>query len=128
MIWQTKGQASPDEYVFPSRQLSKRVDEQGHEVWDYRMDESRVHQIVRQAADRAGVAVGSVSPHWLRHAHATYSLEHGAPISLVMKDMGHSRMETTARYLHVRPTEGTARTLRHAQKLRKQASQQEDME
>jgi integrase/recombinase XerD len=121
LIWQSKGNASPEDYVFPSRQKSKRIDEQGRELWDYRMDESRVHQIVRKAADRAGIAVGSVSPHWLRHAHATYSLEHGAPISLVMKDMGHSRMETTARYLHVRPTEGTAQTLRTAQKKRREA-------
>jgi integrase/recombinase XerD len=120
MIWQARGNASAEDYVFPSRQQSKRIDEQGHTIWDYRMDESRIHQIVRAAADRAGVAIGEVSPHWLRHAHATYSLEHGAPISLVMKDMGHSRMETTARYLHVRPTEGTARTLRAAQKKRNQ--------
>lgn len=120
MVIQSKGNATPEDYVFPSRQQSKRINEQGQEVWDYRMDESRVHQIVRAAADRAGIAVGSVSPHWLRHAHATYSLEHGAPISLVMKDMGHRRMETTARYLHVRPTEGTAKTLRAAQKQRRQ--------
>ena len=39
-------------------------------------------RIVQKAARRAGVEEG-VSPHWLRHAHATHSLERGSPIHLV---------------------------------------------
>ena len=38
------------------------------------LDRSRVLRIVQEAAKRAGVE-GGVSPHWLRHAHATHSLE-----------------------------------------------------
>jgi site-specific recombinase XerC len=28
---------------------------------------------------------GEISPHWLRHAHASHALDRGAPISLVQK-------------------------------------------
>lgn len=34
---------------------------------------------VRAAARRAGIE-GDVSPHWLRHAHASHALDRGAPI------------------------------------------------
>ena len=42
----------------------------------------QILRIVRAAAARAGVE-GNVSPHWFRHAHASHSLDRGAPISLV---------------------------------------------
>jgi integrase/recombinase XerD len=103
-VWALRGSAGLDDYVFQSRQSTERIDEiTGQVVRDRRLDESRVHQIVRAAADRAGVAVGKVSPHWLRHAHATHALENGAPITLVQKTLGHKRLETTAKYTHVRP-------------------------
>ena len=46
------------------------------------LDRSRVLRVVQEAAKRARVE-GGVSPRWLRHAHATHSLERGAPIHLV---------------------------------------------
>ena len=66
------------------------------------LDRSRVLRIVQDAAKRAGVD-GAVSPHWLRHAHATHSLERGAPIHLVQATLGHASIATTSRYLHARP-------------------------
>lgn len=62
----------------------------------------QVYQIVRAATRRAGIAK-NVSPHWLRHAHASHALEHGAPISLVQTTLGHANLATTSRYTHARP-------------------------
>jgi integrase/recombinase XerD len=70
----------------------------------------QVLRIVRAAAARAGVE-GNVSPHWFRHAHASHSLDRGAPISLVQATLGHSSMATTGRYTHARPTESSGRYL-----------------
>ena len=76
--------ANPDAPVFRSR-TSKAL------------DRSRVLRIVQEAAKRAGVE-GDVSPHWLRHAHATHSLERGAPIHLLQATLGHASVATTSRY------------------------------
>lgn len=69
-----------------------------------------VNDIVSKAAKRAGLS-GNISPHWLRHAHASHSLERGAPIHLVQQTLGHSGLQTTGRYLHARPTDSSARYL-----------------
>ena len=52
-----------------------------------------------------------MSPHWLRHAHATHALERGAPIHIVQATLGHASVATTGRYLHARPTDSSARYL-----------------
>ena len=65
-------------------------------------------------APRVGLRVGKggVSPHWVRHAHATHALEHGhAPIHLVQATLGHASVATTSKYLHARPTDSSARYL-----------------
>ena len=59
---------------------------------------------------RAGVD-GNVSPHWLRHAHASHALERGAPVALVRDTLGHSSVSTTNGYLHARPNDSSARYL-----------------
>ena len=61
-------------------------------------------RIVRRAALRAGIDV-PVSPHWLRHAHASHALDRGAPIHLVQATLGpvEEIISTTGRYLHCRP-------------------------
>jgi integrase/recombinase XerD len=66
-------------------------------------------RLVEAAAKRA--KLGKVSPHWLRHAHATHALERGAPIHEVAAQLGHASVSTTSRYLHVRPGPGSARWL-----------------
>jgi integrase/recombinase XerD len=71
---------------------------------------SQVLRIVRAAAHRAGIQA-RVSPHWLRHAHASHALERGCPIHLVQATLGHASVATTGRYLHARPTDSSARYL-----------------
>jgi integrase/recombinase XerD len=76
----------------------------------HHLDPSAIFRIVRHAAERAELEAGSkVSPHWLRHAHATHALERGAPIHLVQATLGHASVATTGRYLHARPTDSSAR-------------------
>ncbi len=67
-------------------------------------------RIVRQAALRAGIEA-PVSPHWLRHAHASHALDRGAPIHLVQATLGHASITTTGHYLHARPTDSSSRFL-----------------
>jgi site-specific recombinase XerD len=74
------------------------------------LDPSQVHRIVKAAAARAGLSP-DISAHWLRHAHASHSLDRGAPIHLVQATLGHASVATTGRYLHARPTDSSARYL-----------------
>ncbi len=97
----------PEHYVFQSRQARSRTSEDTQR----RMDESMIHVIVARAA-RCAKIEGKVSPHWMRHAHATHSLENGAPITLVRDTLGHSSMETTAKYTHVRPNASSGQYLK----------------
>lgn len=99
--------AGPDGYVFQSRQARSRTNKRGDRK---RLDESRIRQIVLAAAKRASV-VGKVTPHWMRHAHATHALERGAPITLVKDTLGHKSIETTAKYTHVRPNASSSQFL-----------------
>lgn len=72
-----------------------------------RLTRSNVWDIVTAAAQRAGIQ-GKVSPHWLRHAHASHSLDRGAPIHLVQQTLGHASVATTSRYLHARPNDSSS--------------------
>lgn len=68
---------------------------------------SQIRRIVAAAADRVGIG-GDVSPHWLRHAHASHALERGTPIALVQATLGHASAATTGVYLHVRPKQSSS--------------------
>jgi integrase/recombinase XerD len=59
-------------------------------------------RIVAQRAKWAGVR-GTVSPHAFRHTLATRLLESGAGIRTVQEILGHARVTTTQRYVHVSP-------------------------
>jgi integrase/recombinase XerD len=71
------------------------------------LDESQVHRIVRAAARRAGIA-GNVSPHFLRHSHASHALQRGASLALVRDTLGHASASTTNAYLHAKPSESSS--------------------
>ena len=77
------------------------------------LDRGRVRVILREAAEKAGVAdkTPQISPHWLRHAHASHALDHGAPIHLVQATLGHASITTTGRYLHAKPGDSSGRYL-----------------
>jgi integrase/recombinase XerD len=92
------GAAGPDAPVFASRKGGASL------------DPSQVHRVVKAAAARAGLPA-EVSAHWLRHAHASHSLDRGAPIHLVQATLGHASVATTGRYLHARPSDSSARFL-----------------
>ncbi len=69
----------------------------------------QAERIVKAAAREAGLRNASdVSPHWLRHAHASHAMDRGAKIHLVQATLGHSDISTTGRYLHARPDESSA--------------------
>jgi len=67
-------------------------------------------RIVKNATSAAGIK-RNVSPHWLRHAHASHSLDHGAPTHLVKETLGHKSLSTTSRYTHARPNDSSGNYL-----------------
>jgi site-specific recombinase XerD len=71
------------------------------------LDASQVRRIVYAAAAKAGLEQ-KVSPHWMRHAHASHALDRHAPIHLVQATLGHASVSTTGRYLHARPNESSS--------------------
>ncbi len=69
---------------------------------------AHIHRIVKRAAAKAQLPQAEkVSPHWLRHAHATHALDKGAPLRLVQATLGHASLDTTSKYLHIRPSESS---------------------
>ena len=74
--------------------------------------EMQVNRIVKAAAKRVpgleGTVADTVSPHWLRHAHASHAMDRGAPVHLVKETLGHANIATTGRYLHARPTDSSS--------------------
>jgi integrase/recombinase XerD len=58
--------------------------------------------MVKRAAARAGINP-DVSPHWLRHAHGSHAIDHGASLPEVQQTLGHGNISTTSGYLHARP-------------------------
>jgi integrase/recombinase XerD len=74
------------------------------------LDTRQVERIVTTAAKWAGIK-GNVSPHWLRHAHASHSLDRGAPINLVRETLGHENLATTGKYTHACPNASSSQFL-----------------
>jgi integrase/recombinase XerD len=98
-VWQQllsiKGEATAVDPVFQSRKGGGAL------------DVSQIRRIVYAAAKKAGLEQ-KVSPHWMRHAHASHALDRSAPIHLVQATLGHASVSTTGRYLHARPTESSS--------------------
>ena len=76
--------------------------------------------MVKRMAEKAGIKSWSrVTPHTLRHTYATELLDEGFTIREVQESLGHSSIQTTQIYTHVRP--GTL-----AAKISKRWSDEED--
>lgn len=95
---QEQGMHTDSPYIFRSRKGGTALDTR------------QAERIVTTAAKRANVK-GNVSPHWLRHAHASHSLDRGAPINLVRETLGHANLATTGKYTHARPNESSSKFL-----------------
>jgi integrase len=91
-------EAAPDEPIFRSRK--RRNASGGH------LDVSALNRVVSKAARRAGLRA-PVSPHWLRHAHASHAHARGTDLALIRDTLRHSNIGTTSRYLHARPNDSS---------------------
>jgi integrase/recombinase XerD len=85
-----RGDAGANDPVFASRKGGGHLLERG------------VHFMVKRAAAKAGINE-DVSPHWLRHAHASHAIDGGASVPEVKETLGHGNIATTSGYLHARP-------------------------
>lgn len=92
-----KGKSQPVEPIFVSCNLR-------------RLDRTTAHRIIKAAATKAGVNP-KVSNHWMRHNHATHSLNKGAPLHLVRDTLGHSSIATSNIYLSSNPSDSSSNYL-----------------
>ena len=90
----TRTSKNPKAAVFASRKGDKPLQAR------------QIRKIVNDTAAEAGLS-GSVSPHWLRHSHASHSLDRGAPPQLVQQTLGHQSLHTLTRYAHARPSDSS---------------------
>lgn len=90
----TRVDNNPDSAVFPSRKGKKPLQVR------------QIRDIVAKAGELAQVQ-GRVSPHWLRHSHASHAMDRGAPTQLVQHTLGHKSLDTTSRYAHAKPNDSS---------------------
>jgi site-specific recombinase XerD len=80
--------ARPKEYLFPSWRRG------------YHMTSSSLGAACRDAASNCGIGK-RITAHTLRHSFATHLLENGTDTRVIQALLGHSSIETTARYVRV---------------------------
>jgi integrase/recombinase XerD len=71
-----------------------------------------VNHFITAAAKRAGLGHKKISPHWLRHTHATISGRNGASIWLLQDTLGHASVSTTALYIESDPSDSSSKYLK----------------
>ncbi|WP_322510204.1 tyrosine-type recombinase/integrase [Anaerolinea sp.] len=59
-----------------------------------------VRDVQRMVAEYARIAGVKATPHTLRHTFATRAIQKGVDVATLAAILGHSRLETTGRYLH----------------------------
>jgi len=97
-----RGDAADDDPVFLSRGGGRnRKKSGGH------LSKSQVEYIVAQAAVKAGLKK-RVTPHYLRHSHATHAMLNHAPAAVIQQTLGHESIETTMLYFDISPEESSS--------------------
>jgi integrase/recombinase XerD len=82
--------ARPTEYLFPSWRAQRHL------------CPSSLQLACREAAALSGIRK-KITVHTLRHSFSTHLLENGTDIRIIQVLLGHSRIDTTARYARVSP-------------------------
>jgi site-specific recombinase XerD len=92
--WRSTGRPSnlpPTEWLFPGYRRYRH------------MNADSLQTACRDAARAAGIRK-YVTVHTLRHSFATHLLENGTDIRIIQAQLGHSQIDSTARYAAVSPT------------------------
>ncbi|MHB9071855.1 MAG: tyrosine-type recombinase/integrase, partial [Sedimentisphaerales bacterium] len=93
-----KNTATDDMSIFRGRKNSNKL------------HPTTILRLVKRAAKKAGLSE-KISPHWLRHGHASIAAEK-APLHVIQQSLGHSSIQTTSRYLHVKPNDCSSKYLK----------------
>ncbi|WP_013335136.1 tyrosine-type recombinase/integrase [Gloeothece verrucosa] len=71
------------------------------------IDRIFTHRMIKKCAEKAGIDP-KTSAHWLRHSHASHAINNGCNVRLLQESLGHSKLETTEKYLHINPNSGSS--------------------